>query len=377
MKDRVLMFVNEDKFLYSHRLEIALQLLNEGYEVHLLSSTSEIKKKLESLGIIVHNINLDRKSWSIFKNLILFARVYFFIKRFKPRILHLISIKPVLIGGIAARLAMIDSVIYSISGLGHVYIDDSRFSHIKQYIINLLYSVSLKIKNSIIIFQNNEDKNFFIKKFRIPENRIALIRGSGVNLQLFKPSVPKEDNKVVKILMISRLLREKGVFEYVEALECLNKKNINAEFILAGLPDSGNPSAITQKELCLIKSIDNLNYLGYVDNVPKLLQDVDVMVLPSYREGFSKVLIEASAAGLPIVTTNVPGCRDAIIENKTGILVEPRNSKKLAGAIATLINDKALRKKMGLHARLIAEKHYDVHDVVNKHIDIYRTLITN
>lgn len=377
MKDRVLMFVNEDKFLYSHRLEIALQLLKEGYEVHLLSSTSEIKKKLESFGIIVHNINLDRKSWSIFKNLILFARVYLFIKRFKPKILHLISIKPVLIGGIAARLAMIDSVIYSISGLGHVYIDDSRFSHVKQYIINLLYSVSLKIKNSIIIFQNDEDKNFFIKKFRIPENRIVLIRGSGVNLQLYKPSVSKEDNKVVKILMISRLLREKGVFEYVEALECLNKKNINAEFILAGLPDSGNPSTITQKELCLIKSIDNLNYLGYVDNVPKLLQDVDVMVLPSYREGFSKVLIEASAAGLPIVTTNVPGCRDAIIENKTGILVEPRNSKKLAGAIAALINDKALRKNMGLHARLIAEKNYDVHEVVNKHIDIYRTLITN
>ena len=201
-----------------------------------------------------------------------------------------------------------------------------------------------------------------------------MIEGSGVDLEKFNVSgVDKQDLLVV---LPARMLRDKGVVEFVEAAKLLTKEFEGARFILVGDIDLDNPSSLTIDEIGSWVKAGYVEHWGYQADMAGIYAQSAIVVLPSYREGFPKVLLEAAACGRPVVTTDVPGCRDAVISDETGFLVPSRNPEKLAGAIAKLLRSKPLREIMGTKARALAERSFDVKKVIDKHINIYESVVS-
>ena len=229
-----------------------------------------------------------------------------------------------------------------------------------------MYRFALGGKNSHVIVQNPDDKAVVNSIVKVP---ITLIRGSGVDLNQYEYNEEKNEN--IKVSMACRLLKDKGVFEYIEAAKILKQKLPNVEFELYGDIDIHNPASLTSDDIEKIKNDGFVKVHGFTSNIAKVFSDSNIVVLPSYREGLPKVLIEAAACGRAVITTDVPGCRDAIEPNVTGLLCQVRNSQSLANQIEKLILDKDLRNSMGKAGRELAKKEFDIKKVVEKHFDIY------
>ncbi len=363
---KILFIVNVDWFFVSHRLPLAIEATKKGYEVHLACGITNKKEYLESLGIKVHSLNISRSGTGAKGEMNAFIDIYKVLKQVNPDIVHFISIKPILYGGIASRFLDIQKRVFSISGLGFIFIKQGFKASIIRFFIKSLYKVALSAKNSYVIVQNPDDKRIVSDIHQLP---ITIIRGSGVDLNQYNYTVEKKD--LPKVVMASRLLKDKGVFEYLEAVRILKNKKINAEFELYGNIDEGNPATLTKKDLENIQNEGVVKLNGYSKNIAKIFSNANIIVLPSYREGLPKVLIEAAACGRAVVTTDVPGCRDAIEVNVTGLLSEVKNSKSLAQKIEKLILDKDLRIEMGKAGRKLAEKEIDINKVIQKHFEIY------
>lgn len=370
MKKKILFLINEDSFFFSHRFEIGIKALKMGYDVHLASNSqlNEINKVLRKY-FHFHYVNLSRGSMNIFKILRELKNIYQIIKIVKPDILHLITLKPILLGNIAARILKVRSVIISVSGLGYLYIQKNNFVEILQKFINFLLKILLSFKNIFIICQNKDDFSFFHQKIKVSKKKIYLIRGSGVNLKKFK-QYKYPNNKKPIVLFPARFLIHKGILEFFEAAKVL-KSNLSARFVIVGKTDNQNPASVDKKIIKRFVSKGIVENWGWKRNMQLVLKKADLIVLPSYREGLPKSLIEASAIGRPIITTNVPGCRESIINNKTGILIKSRNFLSLAKAIQLILSNKKLAIKMGNCARKFAEENFDVNEVAKKHIQIY------
>lgn len=371
---KLLIVVNVDWFLVSHRLDIALQAKNSEFEVHILTKFTEYKDFLNSKGFITHDLEVDRSSTSVIS---IANFLYDLVKQFrkiKPDIVHLITIKPVLIGGIAARMTNVPAVVSAISGLGTVFID-SNTVNFRLQAVKQLYKQALTHKNINVIFQNTDDLNTIQKLTGLKDSNIALIKGSGVNLDEFQYTQMPQGEPIV--MFASRLLKDKGIIEFIEAIKQIknNKPNIPAKFVLVGMIDEENQTSIKQAELDEWIQNDLVEYWGYQSNMAEVLGKSSIVVLPSYREGFPKVLLEAAAIGRPIITTEVPGCKDAIIDQQTGLLVPLKNSKALSAAILRLLENMEEAEKMGKQGRILAEKEYSIDNVVAEHMSIYRKLL--
>ena len=370
---RLLFFVNVDWFFISHRLPIALKAISEGYEVHLVTTLTGSKKILEDCGLIVHNIKMSRSSNGIISSLMTILEIYKIYIKIKPDIVHLVTIKPVLLGGIAARFANVKNVVASISGMGYVYINKSFLNFFNRFSASILYKLALGQKSLKVIFQNESDLELVSKISKLSRSNTTLIKGSGVDLDLFRYS-PLPQGKPL-IVLASRLLVDKGVIEFVEAARILKSENFDARFILVGSPDTENNASLTEKDIKVWQEEEVIEYWGHKNEMNKVLSDSSIVVLPSYREGMPKVLLEASAVGRPIITTDVPGCRDAIIPDITGLLVPLKNAVELSRAIKFLLKNRHLWKEMGSKGRKLAEESYGVEGVVKKHMEIYFNLI--
>ncbi len=370
---RLLFFVNVDWFFISHRLPIALKAISEGYEVHLVTTLTGSKKILEDSGLIVHNIKMSRGSNGIISSLMTILEIYKIYIKTKPDIVHLVTIKPVLLGGIAARFANVKNVVVSISGMGYVYINKSFLNFFNRFSTSILYKLALGQKSLKVIFQNESDLELVSKIAKLSRSNTTLIKGSGVDLDLFRYS-PLPQGKPL-IVLASRLLVDKGVIEFVEAARILKSENFDARFILVGSPDTENNASLTEKDIKVWQEEEVIEYWGHKNEMNKVLSDSSIVVLPSYREGMPKVLLEASAVGRPIITTDVPGCRDAIIPDITGLLVPLKNAVELSRAIKFLLKNRHLWKEMGSKSRKLAEESYGVEGVVKKHMEIYFNLI--
>ena len=373
---KLLIIVNVDWFLYSHRLPIIIEAREKGFEVHIATKITNIsiKEKLLNFGFFIHEIPFDRTGKNIF-NLI---EVAFSISRLlliiKPNILHLVTMQPIIFGGIAAKLLKINRVVYSISGLGHVFLLKTFFASIRRFFVINFYRLALSNKPRIVIFQNSSDQIFLQKLCSLLDSEMILIPGSGVDVNKYKYSELPKTEPI--ILMASRLLISKGVREFVQAARILKKKGIKVNFQLIGEPDISNPAAITKREIDYWVSKDYIEYLGYRDDIHKLIPESHIVVLPSYYpEGLPKILCEAAACGRPIITTNEPGCKDAVKEGITGLTIKPRDSKELADAIEKLINNPKLLSSMCLEGRKNAEELFDIKKVVDTHIKTYQFLL--
>ena len=371
---KLLFIVNVDKFFISHRLPIAVEAIKQGYEVHIATKITGQLNFLEMNGMIVHPLNIHRSG--IISIASEFLKILFLLYRITPEVVHLVTIKPVIFGGIATRLLGSSSVVSAISGLGFVFIDNGFIGKIRKKIVLYLYRIALNHKNQKIIFQNSDDKNVLVSLARVSHEKTVLIPGSGVNLFKYKTSPPPERDFPV-VMFASRFLIDKGIRDFVHAAELINSVEHCADFALVGGIDLFNPASIQQDELDEWKRKGNVEIWEYSSNMEKTLLNATIVTLPSYREGYPKILIEAAACGRAIVTTNVPGCRDAIESNVTGLLVPVKDAVLLAESISILLDNKNKCEKMGINGRKRAEELFDIRMIVDSHIKIYSDLLKN
>lgn len=369
---KILFIVNNPDFFCSHRLPIAVKAKSEGFDVHVASSQGLGVKEITRLGLAYHEIKFSRSGQNPIKELVTIWQIIILYFRLKPDLVHLITIKPVLYGGVLARLTGVESVVSAVSGLGTVFIAQSNMAVIRLYLVKMLYKMAFKHKNLIVIFQNPSDREVLIKAKALKKNQSALIRGSGVDLTDYICTPEVVGFPVVT--MAARLLRDKGVIEFIEAAKILKKNKVSVVMRLVGEPDHGNPTSVTESDLLKWKEEGVVEFLGFREDIAELYAQSHIICLPSYREGLPKSLVEAAACGRAVITTNVPGCRDAIKEGVTGLLVPVKNAVALAEGIQRLIENPSLRMSMARAGRELAEEYFDINIVVKQHFDIYEKL---
>ena len=369
---KIVYLVNTDSFFISHRIRIADQLKKNGYEIHIATEFTNYKNLLKKKGFITHDIRFNKNSLNILLALVPLLQIMFLLFKVKPNILLLISLKPSIFGGLISFISPVKNIVISITGLGSMFLSKNLFGKFRENIFNLLLRIIFLHNKLIVILQNKSDEKYLLKKTNLRKEKVKIIRGSGVDLNKFKFS--KLPKKNINIVMISRIIADKGIREYIDSIKYLKKKNLIANFYLVGNIDFSNPSAIKKPELELWKKKKIIKYFTHKKDVFSILKKSSIIVLPSYREGFPKVLMEAAAVGRPSITTNVPGCKDAVINNKTGILVPPKNHIKLAKAIKDLSLDKRKLKKISVLARKHAVKNFNIINIVYQHILIYQFL---
>lgn len=374
-KVKVLFLVNDLYFFCTHRLPIAKSIMSLGFEVVIgygdLGGASP--KILERDGFILKYVPMERGGKNLFKDLKTLFLIFKLFSLEKPDILHTVTIKPYLYGGIISRITRVPSLVSAVSGLGTLFIQDDFKTKLLRLFLFPIFSFAFNHKNQIVIFQNKDDANLLTSWGVLNPKKIRLIRGSGVDLSLFKDL--EEKNSIPIVCFVARLLVDKGVYEFVSAARILKKRGIEAKFYLAGTIDEKNNTGLTKNELNIIKKEGIVEVIGFQKNIPGLFSKSHIICLPSYREGLPKSLIEAAAASRAVITTDVPGCRDAIEPYVTGLLVPVKNKNALADAIQDLIEDPQKRISMGKEGRKLAEKEFIIEKIVNAHIDIYKELI--
>jgi glycosyltransferase involved in cell wall biosynthesis len=375
-KIKILYIVNIDWFFVSHRLPIALEAINKGYEVHIATKYTNKRQMLDDLGFILHSIDYDRSAMGAVSLVMEFSQTLKILQKVKPNIVHLISIKPVIFGGIASRIINTENVVSAVSGLGYIFSSEGLFASIRKFFVKKLYIQAFSHPSQQIIFQNEDDKNLLISHNKKLEAKSVLVPGSGVDINLFDNNAFSPDIPI--IMLVSRMLVDKGIREFVEAVKILESIDSSLHdkyrFALVGGSDSSNPATIEDSELTFWAESGTVEIWGHISNIPKVLNQSYAIVLPSYREGFPKILMEAAACGKAIITTDVPGCRDAIIPEITGILIPPKNPLALAEAIKLLLEDPLLCESMGKAGRKYALEQFDIKDVISKHMEIYKEL---
>lgn len=374
---KILFIVNVDWFFISHRLPIALKALSCGYQVTVACRFTEHKAELSSLGFNVVDISFTRSGGGIPSEINTIKAIKAVIKDVQPSLIHAITIKPVLYSGMALKTIKQDiPFVAAISGLGYVFTANSVRAKITKLIASAFYKIALAQKYKTVIFQNSSDEDILTAVAKLMGSDKTLIKGSGAELSVYN-YLPENTNGTINVVMACRLLKEKGVYQYIDAAKIIKKQHPAVEFLLVGTPDLENPNTIQQNEIDSWSEQGVITYLGHRNDIPDVFSRSNIVCLPSfYGEGVPKVLIEAAACGRAIVTTNNPGCRDAVIEGETGLTVPIRDAKALAAAILKLIEQPELRVAMGAKARVFAEKEFDVNSVVNKHLEIYNNLLS-
>lgn len=370
-KKRLLICVNVDWFFLSHRLPIALAAKEAGYEVIIAAADTGKGEEIQSYGLTFYPLPISRSGTSPMSELKSLVAIYKLYKTLKPDFVHQVSMKPVVYGSLATRVLKIP-VVNAISGMGYTF-TEGRMGLVQRLMLVLMkwgWNQPMHL-----IFQNKDDLNQ-CKEMGLISDKITpvIIKGSGVDLKKFIFSaLPQED--IIKIVFPARMLRDKGLLELVEAIGILEKKwKGKALFQLAGMIDTENKSNIGELEIRSWEVPGYLEWLGFCDNMPKLYKEAELVVLPSYREGLPKSLIEAMGIGRPVITTDTVGCREVVVSGKNGLLVPVKDASALAGAMEELLSSREKREAMGMVSREMAEKEFSLNKVVQMHLDIYSRL---
>ena len=370
---KILFVVNDAGFFKSHRLRLAQEASARGYEPVVACGRSTGEDALCEYGIRCRTFALSRSGLNPIRDLNTFIALLRIYRDEQPDIVHHVTIKPVIYGTLASRLAHVPAVVNAIPGMGFVFTQRGFTASVVRNLVNLLYRIALVHGNMRFIFQNREDLQNFVEHTVIPEQLTYLIRGSGIDLNDF-PFTPEPPGPVTFVLL-ARMLSDKGIREFVEAARRVRSSQPQWRFVLAGGVDPGNPSSLTEAELEAWNAEGVVEWLGHRSDVRAILAGAHVVCLPSYREGLPKSLLEASGIGRPMIASNVPGCREVVRDGITGLLVEPRDALALADAMLRLGRDPTLRARLGRAARERAEALYSIEDVVRDTFLIYDELL--
>lgn len=371
---RLLFVINDLDFFVSHRLPIAVAARDAGMDVHVAVAPGPAVKRLQAEGITLHPVPITRSGTHPAEELRVLWRLYRIYRRLRPDLVHAVTIKGVLYGGWAARLANVPAVVSAISGLGHVFVQRGIRAAVGRSLVLWGYRLALRPRRSRVIFQNPEDQATFLGARIMTQSNATLIRSAGVDLTEYKP-VPEAPGTVL-VVFASRMLWSKGAGDFVVAAERLHASGIRARFILVGPPDPQNPAAISESQLEQWHGAGIVEWWGRREDMPQVFAQSHIVCLPTaYGEGVPKVLIEAAASGRPIVATDVPGCREVVKHGMNGLLVPAGDIDELCRGLKRLIDDPQLRRDMGAQGRKIAESEFSVERVVSETLDVYRELI--
>ena len=369
---KLIYVVTEDWYFCSHRLSLAKAALSEGFDVSVVTQVTNHGGIIESAGIKLIPLNFRRSGSNPFADFKTFYMLFKIYRREQPTLLHHVSLKPVLYGTIAAQLARVPVVINAITGLGYVFTSSQFFAKFIKLIIAPILKLISGFNNTYSIYQNKDDLELLEGDEELLDKKSFIIKGSGVDCDFYLPS----ENNIYPpvIILASRMLVDKGIYEFVKAARTLKNENIEAKFILVGGIDKENPSAIAEEELYKWQREGIIEWWGHRDNISEILKNTSIACLPSYREGLPKFLLEAASCGLPIVTTDVPGCREIVIDNVNGFLVPVKNAVVLADAIKKLVSDKMLREKFGTEGRKMVENNFSCKIINKQTVDLYKLL---
>ena len=348
--------ITEDWFFASHFLDRAKAAVDKGYKVSVITRCRETAREFRQYGLAPINIEFSRRGLNPITELITIFRLRTILKRIRPDIVHNVALKPVVLGSLAAQFAGVQNIVNAPVGMGYVFTSEENRARILRPVVNALIRYSLGRQVRHVIIENNDDFNNLVASGFAKKDSIALIKGAGVDTKKFDYK-PEPDGQV-RVIMVSRLLRDKGVQEFIDAAKLVKARESTVQFVLVGDVDEGNPTSLTADQLTDLRKSRDVTWLGARTDIAELLAASHVACLPSYREGLPKSLIEAASAGRPIVTTDVPGCREVVTHMVNGLLIQPRDVTALATAIEKLVNDPQLRQSMGKENRQKAESEY-------------------
>lgn len=370
MKKTVLFTANRGYALTSSRTDIIQHFLSLGWKLILATADDTESRELCRIGGILEPVHFTRSGISPVADMIAFHRLLSIYRKWQPCLIHHFHAKPVILGSFAARHIPGNSVrvVNTITGLGHAFITGGCIS----WLASLGYRLCLG-KEFITIFQNRDDQNLFISKGWVTRERARLIPGSGVDTERFV-NIDRHgrDEGARVVIMLGRLLRQKGILEFLEVARRIRKTHPDVRFLWAGEEDLVHPDAVSGQWL---QAQDGVEFLGRLSDVVPVLSEADLMLFPSYyREGLPRVVLEAAAMGLPVVGFDVPGVREAVRNGETGFLVPKGDLDSLTQYVKKLLEDEVLRLQMGREARAVVVKSFDSRKIQKKYLDLYREL---
>lgn len=366
---RLLFVATVDWFFISHRLPLAIAARDAGYDVTVAAADTGVAQKIIEAGLKFAPLPFARSS----VNPLTEARTVFallrLISRLKPDIVHNISLKPVLYGGIVTALLRTPLVVSAMTGFGHLFSKGTESGLAQRTIKRVLRSLWRR-RGAVIILQNEDHAEFLINEQLAAREKIAVIQGAGVDMEKFKPSDFRPEPATV--VLPARMLASKGVTDFAEAARILKNQGVDYRFLLVGPADDDNPEALSADDLRALEQTHGVEWLGARSDMPEVLAQSTLVVLPSkYGEGMPKALIEAMASGRPIITTDIPGCRQLVDGGNNGWLVEPGEVEQLAATISAALSDIVQLEEKGERARHFAEEHLSVAQVVRITLQVY------
>jgi glycosyltransferase involved in cell wall biosynthesis len=359
---KVAIVLNTSWNIYNFRMNLVRSLQAEGHEIHTVAPTDDYTHFLIEAGCMHHAVKMDSRGANPVKDLALIVELYGIYKRIKPDVILHYTIKPNVYGSLAASFLRIP-VVNNVCGLGTVFLKDDLLSSIAMF----LYRVSFRFPKKVF-FQNPDDLKLFLDKKLVPSHTVDLLPGSGIDLDKFKP-VSFQRNQKFTFLLISRLITDKGILEYIDAVKKLKGEGLNARFQVLGAIDPEHKRGIKREVIQEWINSGLIEYLGTTKDVRHFIELADCVVLPSYREGTPRTLLEAASSSKPIVATNVPGCNQVVEDKFNGLLCNMKDSADLAAKMRSMAayDDETL-KNMGINGRRKMETEYDESIVIDKYL---------
>lgn len=370
---KILFYIPEDWNVCTHRLPLIEGAVREGHSVTVVTRVKDHKEIIEAAGATVLNAKLRRgfrDPVSDFKGLLDLIRIY---RSVGPDLVHQVTPKTCLWGSMAAWRTGVPAVINALAGLGYLYVATGLKVRLLRPVITLAFRILLGRGRSRVIVQNVDDQAFFTDVIGIDPELVILIQGSGVNTSLYQPVAPPTEGKI-RVCLVARMIWEKGIRETIAASRKIKAKRDDIEFVLVGSSDSESPSGVPEQELRAWHDEGLITWLGHSDDVPGLLNGSHIAFLPTYREGFPKSLLEAAACGLPIIATDVTGCREICRDGVNGLLIKSHDVDAIVEAVVRLADDPDLRLQFGQESRRIVTAHFSEEIVVEQTMDLYRAI---
>ena len=377
-KKKIVFIANTCWYIYNFRNKLLKDIIKSNYEVFIIAPEDRYSQKLKEFGCKVFDWHLNRSSINPILEIYSILNLIVHLKKNNPDLVHNFTLKSCLYGTIAAKFSGVKNIVNSVTGLGHLFINNSILMRLIRLFLKPIYRFVFNSKGTKIIFQNIDDQRYFLKLGVLKDIKNSfVIKGSGVDSQFFKPfdSTNSRFKKPFKILFPSRLILEKGIKEVLEAHNSLLKKGENIQLLIAGEIDKGNRSAINREYKKYMLSQKNIKILGHKEDLRKVYSESDIVLLPSWREGLSRSLLEAASMSKPIITTNTPGCKDIIDHGLNGLLVPIKDPKAIELAIIFLKRNNKIAKKFGQKVRLKVVEKFDVKLINKQTFDVYKKLL--
>ncbi len=373
MRPRLLFLITEDWTFWEIRRDLARLAREAGYEVTIATRVTAHADRIRREGFHLIPITMLRESRNLFREFLTFIELVRLYRRVRPQIVQHVAMKPVLYGSFAAWVTSVPVVINVFGGLGYAFTDRPEDTSMLRALLQRGLRSAIALSRSIVVIQNPDDREVLIRERIVGSSRIRLIAGSGVDIHRFIPVEPPAGDPIV--MLVGRMLWDKGVGEFIEAVVYLRKQGVRARFVLVGRCDQGNPTAISEAQLQHWVQEHGIEWWGHRDDLPTVMGQATVVVLPSYREGLPKVLLEAAACGKAVIATDVPGCRLVVQHQHTGLLVPVRDVAALAEAMAELLGSAERRTVLGANARQFVVREHSSEKISAEFLSLYRELL--